>query len=210
MITRRMRRLGLLALILLLTGLLVLLLYGPMYKVLSPWLARAYGTIRTYYRTIPQPILWLACIGAGVLVAVKSLMLNARWSPEEKPPPISKGRVQTLRLWVRQAGSEVYFDRRLALLLGKLALEIQSRSSDHEDSPGPMRQRMESLDLPPHVREYLRSGLEPMVANRPRPLGFSWLVSLFRPPEMQPAPHVDLEEIVQLLEDQLEVRDDND
>ncbi len=210
MITRRIRRLGLIALILLLTGLLVFLLYAPMYETLSPWLARVYGTIRAYYRMIPQPVLWLACIGLGVIVAVKSLMLDARWSPEARPLPASKGRVQTLRLWIRHAGSEVYFDRRLALLLGKLALEIRSHTSGQRDSPGLLRERLESLDLPPHIREYMRSGLDPMVDNRPRRSGFSWLASLFRSPEIQPAPHVDLEEIVRLLEDQLEVRHDTD
>ena len=210
MITRRMRRLGWIALILLLTGLLVFLLYGLMYETLSPWLARVYGTIRMYYRAIPQPVLWLVCIGLGVVIAAKSLMLGARWTPEERPLPISNGRVGTLRLWIRQAGSEVYFDRRLALLLGKLALEIRSHTSGHKDSPGLMRQRLEGLDLPPHIREYMRSGLDPMVDDRPRPSGLSWLASLFRPSEIQPAPHIDLEEIVQLLEDQLEVRHDTD
>ena len=210
MTTRRWRRLALVVLILLLTVLLVVLLYGVMREALAPWIAQVYGTIRTYYRMIPQPVLWMVCIGLGVMIAVKSLLLNERWSLEGRRPPASRGRVQTLRLWIRQAATEVYFDRRLARHLGKLALEIQSHTSGQKIAPGSTRQRLEDLDLPPHIREYLKSGLEPMTAGRPEPLGWSWLVGLFRPPESRPAPDTDLEEIVRLLEDQLEVRHDAD
>jgi hypothetical protein len=202
--------LALVVLILLLTVLLVILLYGVMREVLAPWLAQVYGTIRTYYRMIPQPVLWMVCIGLGVMIAVKSLMLNERWSPEGRRPPVSRGRVQTIRRWIHQASTEVYFDRRLARHLGKLALEIQSHTSGQKIAPGPMRKRLENLDLPSHVREYLQSGLEPMTAGRPEHPGWSWLVSLFRPPESRSAPDIDLEEIVRLLEDQLEVRHDAD
>lgn len=210
MTSRRKRRLALLALILLLTAVLVSVLYNPMREALAPWLARAYGTISTYYRMIPQPVLWLVAVGLGVLVAVKSLMLNERLSLVERLSPASMGRVQTLRLWVRQAATEVYFDRRLAMRLGKLALQIQSHTSGHKDPSGPMRRRLESLELPPHVLEYMRSGLEPMITDRPRSFGLSFLAALFQRPEIHPAPHVDLEEIVRLLEDQLEVQHDAD
>jgi hypothetical protein len=210
MIARRWKRLASIALILLLTALLVFSLYGVMHEALSPWLAHVYGTIQTYYRTIPQPVLWLVCIGLGILIAVRSLLPNERWSLEEKAPPASRGRVQTLRLWIRRAAIEIYFDRRLARHLGKLALEIQAYTSGHKVAPGPMRQRLDGLDLPPHVREYLKTGLDPMTASRPASQQLSWLAGLFRPPEVQSAPDVDLEEIVRLLEDQLEVRHDVD
>ena len=68
MTARRRRRLALGALVLLLTVLLVVLLYGVMREVLAPWLAQVYGTILTYYRTIPQPVLWMVCVGLGVLI----------------------------------------------------------------------------------------------------------------------------------------------
>lgn len=208
--TARRRRLALGALILLLTVLLVFLLYGVMREILAPWLAQVYGTIRTYYRMIPQPVLWMVCVGVGVMIAVKSLLLNERWTLEGRKPPASRGRVQTIRQWIRRAATEIYYDRRLALHLGKLAVEIQSHTSGQKVSPGPLRQRLETLDLPPHVREYLKSGLEPMRASQPAPLGLSWLARLFWLPESRPAPDVDLEEIVRLLEDQLEVRHDAD
>jgi hypothetical protein len=206
----RRRRLVLVALILLLTVMLAVLLYGVMREALAPWLAQVYGTIRSYYRTIPQPALWMVCIGLGVLIAVKSLLLNERWSLQGRRPPASRGRVQTIRLWIRQAATEIYFDRRLARHLGKLALDIQSHTSGQRIASGSTRRRLETLDLPPHVREYMKSGLEPMTAGKPEPRGLSWLVSLFRPPESRPAPDTDLEEIVRLLEDQLEVRHDID
>jgi hypothetical protein len=208
MTTRRRRRLALIVLILLLTAALVSLLYNPLREALAPWLASAYGRIWTYYRMIPQPVLWLVAVGLGVMVAAKSLMLNERPSLIERLPPASRGRVQTLRLWIRQAASEIYFDRQLALRLGKLALKIQAHTSGHKESHGPMRRRLESLDMPPHIREYLRSGLEPMVTDRPRPLGLSRLAGLFRGPVIHPEPKFDLEEIVQLLEDQLEGQHD--
>ena len=211
MTNRRRRRLPPIALIVLLTAVLVFVLYDPMREALAPSLARVYGTIGAYYRMIPQPVLWLVSVGLGVLVAVKSLMLNERPSLVGRLPPASMGRVQTLRLWIRQAATEVYFDRKLALRLGKLALKIQAHTSGHKDPPGPMRRRLEGLDLPAHIVEYLRSGLEPMVTDRPRPMGLlSLLGGLFRRPEIRPAPHIDLEEIVRLLEDQLEVRHDAD
>jgi hypothetical protein len=208
MTTRRRRRLAQAALILLLTALLAVLLYSVVREALSPWLAQVYGTIRTYYRMIPQPVLWMVCIGLGVMIAVKSLLLDERWSLEGRRPPASRGRVQTIRLWMRRAATEIYYDRRLALHLGKLALEIQSHTSGQKVSPGPIRQRLETLDLPPHVREYLKSGLEPMKASQPPSPRLSWLARLFRLPENRPPPDVDLEEIVRLLEDQLEVRHD--
>jgi len=208
--TRRWKRLALAALILLLTALLAFLLYSVMHEALASWLAQVYGTVLTYYRMIPQPVLWMVCIGLGVMIAVKSLLLNERWSPEGRRPPASRGRVQTIRLWIRQAATEVYFDRRLARRLGKLALEIQSHTSGQKITSGSTRQRLENLDLPPNVREYLKSGLKPMKAGRPEPLGLSWLARLFRPPESRPVPDTDLEEIVRLLEDQLEVRHDAD
>ena len=206
MTARRAKRLASIALILLLTVALVFLLYGPLREVLAPWLAWAYARISIYYRTVPQPVLWLVCVGLGVMIAARSLLLDERWSLEGKAPPASRGRVQTLRLWIRQAATEVYFDRRLALHLARLAVEIQSYAGGHKDSTGPMRQRLENLDLPPHVREYLRSGLEPMVAGKPRPFRLFRLRRLFRSPESQPSPEIDLEELVQLLEAQLEVR----
>lgn len=210
MTNRGRRRLALIVLILLLTAALVSLLYNPLREALAPWLASAYGRIWTYYRMIPQPVLWLACVGLGVMVAAKSLMLNERPSLMERLPPASRGRVQTLRLWIRQAATEIYFDRRLALRLGKLALKIQAHTSGHRDPPGPMRRRLETLDMPLHIREYLRSGLEPMVTDKPRPLGLSLLAGLFRRPVIHSAPRVDLEEIVQLLEAQLEGQHDAD
>ena len=210
MTARRRRRLALGALVLLLTVLLVVLLYGVMREVLAPWLAQVYGTIRTYYRTIPQPVLWMVCVGLGVLIAAKSLLLNERWSLEGRRRPANRGRVQTIRLWIRQAATEVYFDRRLARHLGRLALEIQSHTSGQKVSAGSTKQRLENLDLPPHVREYLKSGLEPMTTGRPEPHGLSWLARLFQPLESRPAPGTDLEEIVRLLEDQLEVPHDVD
>ena len=211
MTNRRRRRLALIALILVLTAALVSVLYDPMREALAPMLARAYGIVRVYYRMIPQPVLWLVCVGLGVLVAFRSLVLNERPSLIDRLPPASRGRVQTLRLWIRQAATEVYFDRQLALRLGKLALKIQAHTSGHKEPPGPMRRRLAGLDLPPHIVEYLRSGLEPMVTDRPRPMGlFSLLGGLFRRPEIRPAPHIDLEEIVRLLEEQLEVRHDAD
>jgi hypothetical protein len=207
---RRRKRLASIALFLLVTALCAVSLYGVMHETLAPWLARAYGTIRTYYQTIPQPVLWMVLIGVGVLIAVRSLLPDERWSPEEERLPVSRGRVQTLRLWIRQAATEIYFDRRLARHLGKLALDIQSHTSGQRIASGSTRRRLETLDLPPHVREYMKSGLEPMTAGKPEPRGLSWLVSLFRPPESRPAPDTDLEEIVRLLEDQLEVRHDID
>jgi hypothetical protein len=198
------------ALILLLTALLVTLLYGVMHEAIAAWLAHVYGTVRSYYLMIPQPVLWMVCIGLGVMIALKSLLLNGKWSLEGRKPPASRGRVQTIRLWIRQAATEVYFDRRLALHLGKLAVEIQSHTSGHQISPGPVRQRLESLDLPPHIREYLQSGLEPLAAGRAEPSGLGWLARWFRPPVTRSAPDTDLEEIVRLLEDQLEVRHDAD
>jgi hypothetical protein len=116
--------------------------------------------------------------------------------------------VQTLRLWIRQAATEIYFDRQLALRLGKLALEIQAHTSGHKEPHGPMRRRLESLDMPPHILEYLRSGLEPMVTDKPRPLGLSRLAGLFRRPVIHSKAKLDLEEIVRLLEDQLEGQHD--
>ena len=210
MTARRRRRLALGASILLLTVLLVVLLYGVMREVLAPWLAQVYGTIRTYYLTIPQPVLWMVCVGLGIIIAVKSLLLNERWSLEGRRRPANRGRVQEIRLWIRLAATEIYFDRRLARHLGRLALEIQSHTSGQKVSAGSMRQRLENLDLPPHVREYLKSGLEPMRTGRPEPAGLSWLVRLFQAPEDRPPPDTDLEEIVRLLEDQLEVRHDID
>jgi len=210
MTARRARRLASIALILLLTAVLVFLLYDLLREALAPWLAWVYARISTYYRTVPQPVLWLVCVGFGVMIAARSLLLDERWSLEGKAPPASRGRVQTLRLWIRQAATEVYFDRRLALHLARLALDIQSYASGHKDSPGPMRQRLENLDLPLHIREYLRSGLEPMVAGRPQPRGLSWLWRSFRSPEPRPVPGIDLEEIVRLLEAQLEVRYESD
>ena len=209
MTTQRRRRLALAALILLLTVLLVVLLYGVMREALAPWLAQVYGTIRTYYRTIPQPAVWMVCVGLGVIIAVKSLLLNESWSLAGRRRPANRGRVQEIRFWIRQAAAEVYYDRRLARHLGKLALEIQSYTSGQRVSDGSTKQRLENLDLPSHVREYLKSGLEPMTTGGPEPAGPSWLVRLFQLPE-SPAPEPDLEEIVRLLEDQLEVRHDVD
>ena len=210
MTTQRRRRLVLVTLILLLTVMLAVLLYGVMREALAPWLAQVYGTIRTYYRTIPQPALWMVCIGLGVLIAVRSLLLNEKWSLEGRRPPASRGRVQAIRLWIRQAATEVYFDRRLARHLGRLALEIQSHTSGQKLTSGSTRRRLETLDLPPHVREYMKSGLDPMTVERPESRGLSWLARLFRPPESRPTPDTDLEEIVRLLEDQLEVRHEID
>ena len=210
MTARRRRRLALAALVLLLTILLVVLLYGVMREALAPWLSRVYGTIRTYYRMIPQPVVWMVCVGFGVLLAVKSLLLNERWSPVGRRRPANRGRVQEIRLWIRQAATEVYFERRLARHLGKLALEIQSHTSGQKVSGGSTKQRLENLDLPPHVREYLKSGLEPMTTGRPEPQWLSWLARFFQPPGSRPAPDTGLEEIVRLLEDQLEVPHDVD
>ena len=210
MTTRRRRRLALGALVLLLTVLLVVLLYGVMRQALAPWLARVYGTIQTYYRMIPQPVVWMVCVGFGVLLAVKSLLLNEKWSLGGRRRPANRGRVQEIRLWLRQAATEVYFERRLARHLGKLALEIQSHTSGQKVSGGSTKRRLENLDLPPHVREYLKSGLEPMTTGHPEPRGMTWLARLLQPPESHPTPDIDLEEIVRLLEDQLEVPHDID
>jgi hypothetical protein len=208
MTTRSKRRLALIVLILFLTAALVSLLYNPLREALAPWLASAYGRIWTYYRMIPHPILWLVAVGLGVIVAARSLMLNERPSLGEMLPPASRGRVQMLRLWIRQAATEIYFDRQLALRLGKLALKIQTHTSGHKEPHGPMKVRLESLDMPPHIREYLRSGLEPMVTDRPRFLGLSRLAGLFPRPVIHSEADFDLEEIVQLLEDQLEGQHD--
>ena len=210
MTARRKRRLVLGTLVLLLTALLAVLLYGLMREILAPWLARVYETIQTYYRMIPQPVLWMVCAGLGVIIAVKSLMLSERLSFEGRRRPANRGRVREMRRWIRQATTEVYFDRRLARHLGKLALEIQTYTTGQKVSGGSTKQRLEGLDLPPHVREYLKSGLEPMRTGRPEPQGLSWLVHLFQPPESHPTSDTDLEEIVRLLEDQLEVRHDVD
>jgi hypothetical protein len=210
MTARRRRRLVLAALVLLLTVLLVVLLYGVMREALAPWLARVYGTLRTYYRMIPQPVVWMVCVGLGVMVAVKSLLLSQRWSLGGRRRPANRGRVQEIRFWIHQATTEVYYDRRLARHLGKLALEIQSYTSGQKVSAGSTRRRLESLDLPPHVREYLKSGLEPMTTGQPEPSGLSWLFRFLQPPEAQPAPDTDLDEILRLLENQLEVRHDVD
>jgi hypothetical protein len=216
MTIRRRKRLASIALFLLVTVLFAVVLYGVMHDALAPWLAHIYGTVRTYYRTIPQPVLWMVFIGVGVLIAVRSLLPSERWSPEEETLPVSRGRVQTLRLWIRQAATEIYFDRRLARHLGSLALEIQSHTSGHKVAPGPMRQRLEGLDLPPQVREYLKTGLDPMTTGKreaerlPGQARRPWLASLFRSPGTHPAAGVDLEEIVRLLEDQLEGRHDTD
>ena len=210
MTARRRRRLALAALVLLLTVLLVVLLYGVMREALAPWLARIYGTVQTYYHTIPQPVLWMVFIGIGVIIAVKSLLLNERWSLEGRRRLANRGRVQEIRLWIRQAATEVYYDRRLAQHLGKLALEIQSHTSGQKVSGGSAKQRLENLDLPPQIREYLKSGLEPMTTGSSEPQRLSWLFRFFQPPESGPAPDTDLEEIVRLLEDQLEVRHDID
>lgn len=198
---RRTKQLALIALILLLTGLLVFLFYAPMRAVLAPLLASVYGRLSIYYRMVPQPVLWMVCIGLGIMAAVKSLLLNERWSLHRNTPPVSRGRVQTVRLWIRQAATEVFFDRRMAQHLGKLALEIQSHTSGHKAPPGSMRQRLENLDLPPRVRAYLQTGLEPMAASRPHPLDLPWLERLFGGQEIRPVPHIDLEETVRLLED---------
>jgi hypothetical protein len=213
---RRRKRLASIGLFVLLTALCAAALYGVMHEALAPWLARVYDTVRTYYRTIPQPVLWMVFIGIGVLIAVRSLLPNERWSPEEEMLPVSRGRVQTLRLWIRQAASEIYFDRRLARHLGSLALDIQSHTSGHKVAPGPMKQRLEGLDLPPHIREYLKTGQDPMTTGNPEPKRLPWparllgQARLFRSAETQPAPDVDLEEIVRLLENQLEGRHDTD
>jgi hypothetical protein len=207
---RRRKRLASIALFLLVTALCAVSLYGVMHETLAPWLARAYGTIRTYYQTIPQPVLWMVLIGVGVLIAVRSLLPDERWSPEEERLPVSRGRVQTLRLWIRQAATEIYFDRRLARHLGSLALEIQSHTSGHKIAPGPMKQRLEGLDLPPQIREYLKTGLDPMTTSRREPERLPWPENLFRSPETHAAAGVDLEEIVRLLENQLEGRHDTD
>jgi hypothetical protein len=210
MTTQRRKRLASIALVLLLTALLVFSLYAVMHEALSAWLAHVYGTIQTYYRTIPQPVLWMVLIGLGVLIAVRSLLPDERQSPQEKTPLASRGRVQTIRLWIRQAATEIYFDRRLARHLGQLALEIQSYTSGRKIAPGPMRQRLEGLDLPPHIREYLKTGLDPITAGKPEAQRGSWLLGWFRSPEIYSAPDIDLEEIVRYLEDQLEVRHDAD
>ncbi len=210
MTARRWRRLALTALVLMLTILLVVLLYGVMREALAPWLAQVYGTIRTYYRMIPQPVVWMVCVGLGVLLAVKSLLLNERWSLGGRRRLANRGRVQEIRLWLRQAATEVYFERRLARHLGKLALEIQSHTSGQKVFGGSTKRRLENLDLPPHVREYLKSGLEPMTTGHPEPHGLSWRLRLLQPPESRPAADTDLEEIVRLLEDQLEVPHDVD
>ena len=210
MTTRRWRRLALVSLVLLLTVLLVVLLYGVMREALAPWLAQVYGTVQTYYRMIPQPVLWMVCVGIGVMIAVKSLLLNERWSLGGRRRPANRGRVQEIRVWIRQAATEIYFDRRLARHLGRLALEIQSHTSGQKVSTGSTKQRLENLDLPPHVREYLKSGLDPMTTGGPESQGPSWLARLLRPPESRPEFDTDLGEIVRLLEDQLEVPHDID
>ena len=136
MTARGKRRLVLVALILLLTVLLVVLLYGVMREILAPWLAQVYGTIQTYYRMIPQPVLWMVCAGLGVIIAVKSLMLSERWSLEGTRRPANRCRVLEMRRWIRQDTTEDYFDRRLARHLGKLALEIQSYTTGQKVSGG--------------------------------------------------------------------------
>ncbi|MBI5354532.1 MAG: hypothetical protein HZB50_17975 [Chloroflexi bacterium] len=150
------------------------------------WSVNIFGSI------IPQPVLWVLLLVLILYIAVGSFYGKRFWDNkiQRKLGP-SIGPVEARARWIEERSRGTYFKWRLANLLGRVYQAIQeaNRYDKSKDDSVPAR-----------VHDYLDAGLNTSFADYSLP-------KLFQKKEETPL-DMDLEEVVDYLEEQLEIKDE--
>jgi len=159
---------------------------------------------------LPQGVLWAVFLAAALILAWHSLdrprLIKPSSSSQESAPV---GRVATVARWVSESAHGGYFRQRFARYLAGLTLSAQGRHEPVGDAQIVQMLDRGELRLPPATRAYLVDALQ--IGLSPQPA--SWLERLWLMVRQLPAQfHAEytvdpgLEQLVQHLEDELEIR----
>lgn len=200
-----MRRVVLaLAALFLLAAPLFLLLRGFARDVVVVELLRFLWAARLVYDSLPQAAIWAAFLVFVLIMATRSLVGRRELGPAQRPEEASRpGQVQRLAGLIRKANQGEYFQSSLAQHLAELTAEVMAYQE--RTTPELWRRRLKAgeTDLPPRIGDYLAD-------RKPRllvPSGFlSWLWPARPSPTLDPI----LEDVTRFLEEQLEVKHDDE
>jgi hypothetical protein len=156
----------------------------------------------TFYRFIPQEVVWILLLLGMFYVAVASFYAKP-WEGDVpgKPLRLHFGPVENLARLVEHKTPGVYFKWQVARLIAETVIKVQTV---REHSPS--RDLKLQSGMPPEVRKYLEAGLNTSFADYPFD-GNPLLPARFRKPPNTPF-DIDLDAVVTHLESQLENNDD--
>ena len=118
--------------------------------------------VRLELESLPQPILWIALMVVGLLLAGRSLIASS--APARRTLPGARGyagQVETIARWLSLTTHGEYYKWRLAQRLGEITLDALAQRD--QISVEQARQQLDAgqLDVPPDIRAYLQVGLQP-------------------------------------------------
>ena len=142
---------------------------------------------------IPQVVLWVVLLVLLLYIAVGSFYGKGYRDPkvQRKLEP-SKGPVEARAKWIEERAHGTYFKWRLANLLGRVHQDIQKANQYEISRNDPA--------VPLQVQEYLNAGLNTSFADYSLPKFFQ--------KRERTALDADLEQVVDYLEEQLEIKDE--
>ena len=158
--------------------------------------------------SLPQTPLWWLFIALVAFLSLRSLIGRIRLG-RQKPETVEEhpGGVRLLASRIRRAGEGEYFRWNLARDLGRRALEVLAYKEQTSVAQLKKRLDKDSLDAPPEVESYIRSGQAPIYSLS---AGFAGRFGRFLPSGLgMAAAEQDVERIVEFMEEQLEAVDDS-
>lgn len=189
--------LALAAVILLLAIPLRLLLLDTVRKFIVAPLLPLLQVGQLLFQAIPQALLWALGLLVAAAIALRSLAWQAKPTPRKGGTVIAHtGPVQTWVRWFQQQERGDYFRKRLAHLLGRLA--VQALAPYEHLTAQQARGLLDHLNAPAEVRAYLQAGFEPEPPVLAARLGF--LARLKRTGRQRSPLNLDPEKVVQFLE----------
>lgn len=160
------RRLAILGLVVIGTGLLAYLLAGTVRDQIILPMAYYLWQLLQFYRAVPQQLLWAALVIVGLLVLLPTLLGFSLGGRDRDRKPDRRGPVETLAQALDKRGPGIYFRWQLANMLGELA----QRMLAHQERLLPGRKlRGHEWAPPPEVDRYLDAGLNTTFADYPVP-----------------------------------------
>jgi hypothetical protein len=152
------------------------------------------------YTAIPQLLLWILLLAVLFLAVVSNLVnwFTTRNKYEERTKP-AKGSVETLAGWISNTREGNYYKWLIANRLGKLWAEMSGRLENRGRAAGLEWQSTSGREAPEAVKHYLQAGVEKSFVDYPLPR-LPFLRKQATPFDL------DVEEAVDFLESQLEVR----
>jgi hypothetical protein len=194
---RRQIALGVLAL--LAAAVMAYLLRDAIEQLVIRPLAFFWWELMLFYHAIPQQLFWIVLLAGMLLVFSTSLLRSRRGFTHRRKVLPAKGPVEALASWIEHGRRGVYFNWRIAKLLGSVAAYML----DYQERRLPGRKLVaRDWNPPDEVGRYLDAGLNTTFADYPYR---GW----FSPPPSTPF-DIDLEKVVKFMESELEITDDHD